>query len=331
MTKATYHGDELTPDILRELKQRRLSDEAIANMYHGVTSHAVRRMRKANDIPTTFDVVNSIVDLDVLRRLKKQGKTDKDCARRFGVSLTVIRKVRKQNKIPAPKSTQRNRRTREEEQERRLALLPQVHELHAAGLTSRAIGQKLMIPESTVRSWINPNVTMNLATVRKSSNAEDNLRIVYDWIVAYKYMNNGNSPTQNEVAEGAGFARGFTHHLLALLQERGQIRLPNDTRAGGIVVVGGQWIPPTGWKMPARLRKHEKIARPRIADRKRLAKDGRLCDCGQMATHYAEICVGTPSGNGGRPDTMPLCNQCASYAVEIGEIVKPYSDSRKAA
>lgn len=306
--------EELTPDTLLDLKHQRYSDEAIGEMF-GVSATTIRKMRVQHEIPGYYEVVNSL-DVKELAKLKKRGKTDLQCADHFNVSTTVIKKLRREHGIIAPKATTRPGFTKEKAAERIEEYLPRVQEMCAAGLSYREIGRKLGIPESTIRTWLNPEFRMSIERIRKSSNTDDNLRIIYDWIVAYKFENNGNSPTQREISEATGFAKGMMNGLLRILEERGKIGLPADGRAGGIVIYGAQWIPPTGWKRPARLRKRQKVSRPRRVDKDKLIKEGRFCDCGNKANWYINIKIGTVTGNGGRLDRIVLCDDCADYERE---------------
>lgn len=306
----------LTPEILSDLKRQKLSDNAIGKMY-GVSATAIRMMRLDHNIPGFYEVVND-VDPKELAKLKRQGKTDAQCADLLGVSLTIIRKVRNEHGIIAPKATNRAGMTKDKAVARMEQHLARIQEMYAAGLSYREIGRKINIPESTVRTWLKPEFRMSTKRIRKSSNVDDNLRIIYDWIVAYKFEHNGNSPTQREISEGTGFAKGMMNGLLEILEERGKISLSGDQRAGGIVIHGAQWIPPTGWKRPAKLRKRNKIARPRRVDKNKLIKEGRLCDCGNKANWFIDVQLGTFTGRGGRADRIVLCDDCADYEREHG-------------
>lgn len=308
--------EQLTPDTLRQLKEQRMGDEPIAKLY-GISANAVRKMRIEHEIPSVYDVINDI-DPKELAKLKRRGKTDAQCAEILGVSLTIIRRVRREHGIIAPKATNRPGMSKEKARQRMEKHIDRIQAMYATGLSYRHIAVKLSLPESTVRSWLRPEFKMSIERTRKSSNIEDNLRIIYDWIVAYKYEHNGNSPTQREISEGTGHAKGYLNQLLTIIEERGMISLPGDGRAGGIVVHGAQWIPPTGWKRPARLRKRQKISRPRRVDKETLMKEGRLCDCGNEAKWYINIEIGNVSGRKARKDTLPLCADCAEYEREQG-------------
>ena len=323
-------SEVLTPELLAELKAQRISDEDIAQRF-SVSKWAVRQMRAQHGIGTYHDAINNAVPVDELKRLKKKGVTDDACAEHFGVSKTVIKRIRKQHGIIAPKAHKRLRKPSFVEGKTRDEYMPKVLELYHEGVPIRQIGKQLALSESTLRSWLRPSKTPRRKPVDKTVNTKANMDIVYNWIVAYKYQHNGNSPTRDEIAEGAGFSRGYVVDVVQALAASGRIVLPDDGRAGGITIPGAQWIPPSGWRMPAKLRTREKVARPRRDERKRLKKEGRLCDCGRMATHYIEIVIGSPFAQGGRGETMPLCNSCAQVARGMGENVKAFEEMRKAA
>lgn len=316
---------ELTPEKLRELKSNRMGDVAIATMY-GVKPYMVRRMRVLHAIDDYYDVMNASVNVEELKKMKRKGISDKQCAEHFGVSRSVIKRIRAQNKIIAPKASNREGIKSEAAQKRRERFMPQIVQLYSDGKTTPQISKAIGIPESTIRTWLRPVRNGETLPIYKgrTQQREDDANIVYNWIVAYKYQHNGNSPTRDEIASGAGFSSGHVYETLKYLAEQGRIILPETNRAGGIAIPGAQWIPPTGWKMPARLRTRRKLARPRRKERRHLEKIGRLCDCGRKATHFANVFVGTPTGKGGRPDRLPLCDGCAAEARKMGETVQEF-------
>lgn len=67
---------------------------------------------------------------------------------------------------------------------------------------------------------------------------------VFDFIVAYKVMSAGMSPSVAEIAKGVGLkSKGNIPNILMLLKKEGKIGyLPGKARS--ISVVGARWTPP---------------------------------------------------------------------------------------
>ena len=81
-------------------------------------------------------------------------------------------------------------------------------------------------------------------TARKETNAQR----VLAFIVAYKRQHDGCAPMTRDIMRGIGFQTpSVVVYYLDLLERRGQIRrVQGEEKAqpGGIMVVGGLWLPP---------------------------------------------------------------------------------------
>lgn len=63
---------------------------------------------------------------------------------------------------------------------------------------------------------------------------------VFDYIVAFKANNDGNSPTMREISHACGVkSTSNVEYILNQLEESGYIRRLSGAR--GIIVNGGQW------------------------------------------------------------------------------------------
>jgi hypothetical protein len=65
---------------------------------------------------------------------------------------------------------------------------------------------------------------------------------VWRWIVDYKVLNDGNSPTYEQIALALGLAKTTVYIHVKRLAERG--KLIHDDSLGVIKLVGGKYVPP---------------------------------------------------------------------------------------
>lgn len=74
--------------------------------------------------------------------------------------------------------------------------------------------------------------------------SEQTTQAIYNFIIAFKKDNDGNSPTLREIARAAGISSSeATLYHLRKLERRGLIkRLPEKSR--GIKVIGAEWVAP---------------------------------------------------------------------------------------
>ncbi|RMD57453.1 hypothetical protein D6833_13880 [Candidatus Parcubacteria bacterium] len=71
----------------------------------------------------------------------------------------------------------------------------------------------------------------------------DDLMILYNYIVEYKMAHDGNSPSYYDIAGALDMNTGAVYRALRLLKARGLIDFePRKTRS--IIVKGAKWIPP---------------------------------------------------------------------------------------
>ena len=76
---------------------------------------------------------------------------------------------------------------------------------------------------------------------RKNANDEK----VFAYIIKFKQHHDGLAPTTRELVDACGFAsNSVASFYLDRLEAQRRIRR-HEGRAGGIEVVGGQWLPPT--------------------------------------------------------------------------------------
>jgi SOS-response transcriptional repressor LexA len=69
---------------------------------------------------------------------------------------------------------------------------------------------------------------------------------IYDFIVAFKREHDGNAPTIREIARAAGYkTTSTTNYHLQMLERLGKISFQAEGRSRMIVVIGGEWTPPT--------------------------------------------------------------------------------------
>lgn len=69
---------------------------------------------------------------------------------------------------------------------------------------------------------------------------------LFAWIVAYKRVHDGNSPTVREIARGCGMTTtSLVNYHLRQLERQGCLRTENgqagQRQTRNIVVIGGQW------------------------------------------------------------------------------------------
>jgi len=63
---------------------------------------------------------------------------------------------------------------------------------------------------------------------------------IYQFIVAYKQLNDGNSPSMRDVAYGVNTSLSNAQHHLRCLEAEGRISL-GDAQRRHITIKGGQW------------------------------------------------------------------------------------------
>lgn len=256
---------------------------------------------------------------DTLRELKAQNIPDTRIARDYGLSERKVRRLREKHGIRAS-----YRRPAEgvDFAERYHKLAPIARRLREEErLTYREISERLNVKESTVASWLRGRKFKG-----KVYNVDDGLRIVFDYIVWFKHTHNGNSPTSEEIAEGTGYAPATVRRFIDLLVGSGRISIMGEGRLLRFEIKGAQWLPPAGVKVPAKPRSRPRQLKPRKDKAKRLAKAGRLCDCGQEAKWYVDVRVGSAILDGGRRERLPLCNECVKHERAAGSDVKRFGE-----
>lgn len=65
---------------------------------------------------------------------------------------------------------------------------------------------------------------------------------IFDFIVAYKRQNDGNSPTLREIGEQFNVSTSVVSSHLNKLIEAGKLAKPEFNSSRNIVVVGARWI-----------------------------------------------------------------------------------------
>ena len=256
---------------------------------------------------------------EILTELKAQNVTDAQIARRYGIDERKVRRMRDKHGIRAS-----YRRPAEgvDFAERYHQLAPIARKLREEErLTYREISERLNVKESTVASWLRGRKFKN-----KVYNADDGQRIVFEYIVWFKHSHNGNSPTSDEIAEGTGYAPATVRRFIGMLVDAGRIAVMEEGRLLRFEIKGAQWLPPAGVKVPAKPRSRPRQPKPRKDKAKRLAKAGRLCDCGQEAKWYVDVRVGSAIKDGGRSERMPLCDECVKHERKAGSDVKRFGE-----
>lgn len=256
---------------------------------------------------------------ETLAELKAQNLTDAQIARRYGIGVRRVRRLREKHGIA---SSYRRPAEGVDLAERYHQLYPIARHLREVErLTYREIGEQIGVKESTVASWLRGRKFKG-----KVYNVDDGLRIVFDYIVWFKHQHNGNSPTSEEIADGTGYAPATVRRFVGLLVDADRITVMEEGRLLRFEIKGSQWLPPTGVKVPATPRSRPRQLKPRKDKVKRLAKAGRLCDCGQEAHWYVDVRVGSAIKEGGRSERMPLCDECVKYEQKAGSDVKRFGE-----
>lgn len=256
---------------------------------------------------------------ETLAELKAQNLTDAQIAQRYGIGERKVRRMRDKHGIRAS-----YRRPEEgvDFAERYHRLAPVARRLREQDrLTYREISEQIGVKESTVASWLRGQKYKG-----KVYSAEDGLRIVFDYIVWFKHHHNGNSPTSDEIAEGTGYAPSSVRRFVGMLVDAGRIAVMEEGRLFRVEIKGAQWLPPVGVKVPATPRSRPRQLKPRKDKAKRLAKAGRLCDCGQEAKWYVDVRVGSAILDGGRRERMPLCDECVKHERAAGSDVQRFGE-----
>ena len=256
---------------------------------------------------------------DKLRELKAQGVSDDAIAKDYRMSKKTVRKLREENGIPA--LIQRTPYTRKEAEERYERWYPVARQLRLSGKTYSQIEHVTGVKKTTLIEWMRESIFR--VTPYDAQTMAD---ITYEFIVYYKYHNHGNTPTTREIAKGIGCGSSSVLTYIRMLEQQKRITVNNDTTILRVGVLGDQWLPPSGVKIPARPRKKPREYNYRQEKRRRLARHGMLCDCGQEAKWVSFVRVGSAINEGGRLERLPLCDDCAEYEREIGGVVQPIDE-----
>lgn len=109
------------------------------------------------------------------------------------------------------------------------------------GLGYREIGEQMHISHARVGQIL---ARWGFASPRQDVDVKTSE--VFDFICQYKIDHGGNSPTLEEILEGCNLhVSSSANYHIEKLEEMGLIKLIKGVR--GIVVVGGEWIPPKFW------------------------------------------------------------------------------------
>lgn len=256
---------------------------------------------------------------ETLAELKAQNFTDAQIARRYGIGERKVRRMRDTHGIRAS-----YRRPAEgvDFTERYHQLYPEARRLREVErLTYREISERTGVKESTVASWLRGKKFKH-----KVYNVEDGLRIVFEYVLWFKHQCNGNSPSYEEIADGTGYAVASVRRYLSMLVAEKKLRIDQASYNLRISIPGAQWLPPAGVKVPTKPRSRPRQPKPRKDKAKRLAKAGRLCDCGQEAKWYVDVRVGSAIKEGGRSERMPLCDECVKHEHVAGSDVQKFGE-----
>lgn len=258
--------------------------------------------------------------LDKLRTLKAQGKSDTAIAKKFSVSVNTVRSMREQHGIPALQK--RAGYKRKDIDKRYAECYPIAKQMRIDGHTFAEIESATGVSQNTVRGWLSAK-----RFKKKVYDLETMLELVYEYLVWYKYHHNGNTPVASELADGIGCAHSSVDKYIDILVRRGRIAInKGSSTIKRIDIIGGQWLPPSGVKVPSTPRKKQRQYKPRRDKAAQLRKVGRLCECGQEAKWVSFVRVGSAINEGGRLERMPLCDDCAEYEREIGGDVQPIDE-----
>lgn len=254
---------------------------------------------------------------ETLAELKAQNIPDTRIARDYGLSERAVRRMRDKYGIG---TSYRRPAEGVDFAERYHQLYPVARRLREdERLTYREISERIGVNESTITSWLRGKKFKG-----KVYNVDDGLRIVFEYIVWFKHTHNGNSPTYDEIADGTGYAHASARRYVDMLVAGDKLRIDQTAYNLRIEIKGAQWIPPTGVKVPAKPRSRPRQPKPRKDKAKRLARAGRLCDCGQEAKWYVDVRVGSALKEGGRSERMPLCDECVKHERKVGSDVKQF-------
>ncbi len=71
---------------------------------------------------------------------------------------------------------------------------------------------------------------------------------VLDFIIRYKMVHDGNSPTSREIADGCAVSSvSVVHYYLRRLEEANRIDIGRKGKSRHIQIPGAQWTPPASW------------------------------------------------------------------------------------
>lgn len=301
---------QVTKVALRHMKAEGVTDQKIGDMF-GVSEDAVRRLRYKWKIESNGPKKPARLTEEELSAYKRNGYSDKAIGAIVGASARVVANWRKEYGIDALGRNPKYDALYD-------AKINVVRKLRKDGLTIAEISAIVEIPPSTINNWLEPALRKHPADIERDLG----MKTVYDWIIWYKANHSGISPAVSELSEYCGFSVTVVKKFVRGLAKEGKIKIIERSRlALRFIVVGEQWLPPTGVKIPAAPPKREPtMYRARKAEEKELRRNNRLCDCRKRADYYMEVQIGFY----GKKETIPLCRQCAELARKEGETVLPF-------
>ena len=322
--------EQLTPDILRQLKADGIGDEVIAVQF-GTTKYQVEKMRAEHGIDRVPVEKHIVIPEKELRSLKRRKVTDEDIAEMYGVTVYQVKKARQAYDILPTKTRLENN---DEARRRKAKYLPMINELYAQGKTPTEIEKLIGIPRSTIYRWGSEGLIDDYGKNNQpyqnrdiyKQRIEAGLRNIYNAILSYKYDNGGDSPSSGELAQICGYSRNRVREYLLRLDADGRIELKERGNTHyAIIIKGAQWLPPSGWKQPARIPKLHRKRNRRTAETVKKLNGYRqwYCDCGREATDIMLADVRILEGRTQSEGWLPLCRDCADLAEEMHETVLP--------
>lgn len=307
-------NNPVTRAALRNLKAQGMSDKAIGEMF-GIATCTVERYRRKWGIKSNANKKPVTLTEEELSAYKRNGYSDKAIGAIVGVSERVVAGWRKEYGIDALGRSPKYDAQYE-------AKIGPVRKLRADGLTLAEISEIVEVPKTTIGNWLDPAQRRNPADIERSTG----MKSVYDWIIWYKAQNSGVPPTLTELSAYCGFSLSVVRKFVRELAKEGKLKIIERTKSVmRFIVVGEQWLPPTGVKIPAAPPRREPTTyRARKAEEKALRKADRLCECRRRADFYMEAEIGFF----GKKESIPLCKSCAELAKQDGETVLPIEESK---
>jgi hypothetical protein len=111
---------------------------------------------------------------------------------------------------------------------------------------------------------------------------EQKVRNLYDVICVYKRVNDGNSPTREELVKLTGFTKTALHEYLLILESRKLIiRHVDRNKAGKIIVVGATWYAPEGWRHPPKVKAVTLTPYVKPPGKPKFVEGAAYCECGR--------------------------------------------------